>query len=172
MASYNPEFDDALDKVNAIHEAGHAIMTLLTGEALGFMELKHPSEDGWGQGRSARRGPALTPENEVLIKFAGVGAELIYRNMGSAWSYLFRDVGKLDWEKAQPYLRKIEGNRKAVLKNLKSKVIQMLKENWDWVLAVAKKLREKRRLSGAEVEALAPQSSQLLMAHSLGNQIL
>jgi len=37
----------------------------------------------------------------------------------------------------------------------KSKVTQLLRDNWSWVLAVSSLLREKRFLFGSEVAALA-----------------
>lgn len=64
----NDEFYELLDEYNAIHEAGHAVMTLLLGVSLGYVQLMtHPREDENGFGRTARR-EAGTPESEVLIK--------------------------------------------------------------------------------------------------------
>ena len=146
------ELNEILDEANSLHEAGYAIMTLLTGTTLGYIELKHPSEDGWGQGRTARAVPD-GPEREVLIKIAGVGVELIHCGL-LAWSWSSTDSGKRDREAAQPYINAIGGNRRSVIRELKVKVIQMLNENWESVLVVSRMLREKRYLGGEEVAAL------------------
>jgi hypothetical protein len=151
--------DEHLDEYNAIHEAGHAVVTLLLGVFLDCVRLMtHPREDGNGHGRCAR-GNTKDSEDEVLIKFAGVGAELIHGNKGMQWSWLFRGTGKSDWNGAQSYLSDIGGNRRAVVRNAKLKVTRLLQENWGWVLAVSHRLRDKRYLSGAEVAALAADST-------------
>jgi hypothetical protein len=152
------DFYELLDELNAFHEAGHAVMTLLMAVPLGYVQLMtHPSQDGNGFGRTARR-KAEDPESEVLIKFAGVGAELIHRKGGMQWSWLFEGTGKSDWQKAQPYLNALEGSCRAAVKNVKAKVAQLLRDNWSWVSVVASRLRERRYLTGAEVAELATDS--------------
>jgi hypothetical protein len=74
------------------------------------------------------------------------------------WSWLFRGTGTSDWQKAQLYLADISGDRRAVIKDAKSKVARLLNDNWSWVLAVSKRLREERYLTGGEVAGLAPDS--------------
>jgi hypothetical protein len=148
----NPPMTDPFswDKCNAIHEAGHAVMALLLGVPLCRVWL---SEDNDGFGGCAHL--IRDCETEVLIKFAGAGAELILRGFGG-WSILFASSGRGDWREAQFYLRDIGGNHKALVRDTKSRVTQLLRDNWSWVLAVSQKLREKRYLEGCEVAALAP----------------
>jgi hypothetical protein len=74
---------ELLDEVNAIHEAGHAVMALLLGVPLGYVQLNHPSYDGGNGFGCCARGDATNCEAEVLIKFSGVGAELIHRKLGT-----------------------------------------------------------------------------------------
>jgi len=146
---------ELLDEINAIHEAGHAVVTILVGVSLGCVELVHPSQDVGDEFGRCYRGITTDSETEVLIKFAGVGAELIHRNKGEKWSSPFASSGRGDWQAAKPYLDANGDNRRAAVKSAKSKVTQLLRDNWSWVLAVSSLLREKRFLFGSEVAALA-----------------
>jgi len=95
---------ELLDEINAIHEAGHAVVTILVGVSLGCVELVHPSQDVGDEFGRCYRGITTDSETEVLIKFAGVGAELIHRNKGEKWSSPFASSGRGDWQAAKPYL--------------------------------------------------------------------
>jgi hypothetical protein len=141
------------DEHNSIHESGHAVVALLTGTALGYVELSDPS-DFHGNTGGCHRGAAPDVEAEVLIKLAGVGAELIFREMGLAWTFLFESSGRGDWKDLQPFLNQMAGDRKKNLRAAKANVARMLRENWGWVLAVAERLREQRFLLGRELLAL------------------
>jgi hypothetical protein len=153
------DFHARLDELNAIHEAGHAVVALLLGTTLCYVQLNHPSQDGGnGFGRCARLA-ARDCESEVLIKFAGVGAELIHRKMRGAWSLLFSGSGKGDWREARLQLNSMCGNRKALVKAAKSRVTNILEDNWGWVIATSQQLREKRCLTGVEVAACCKQTT-------------
>jgi len=147
---------ERLDIVNCYHEAGHAVMALVLGADFQYVELAHPSQDGGnGFGRSARNG-IVDNESQVLIKFAGVGAELIQRNMGQAWSFLFASSGRSDWKQSQLCIKWMGGDKRRVIKELKAKTTQLLKDNWAWVTCVAEAIREKRFVGCEDVLALRP----------------
>jgi hypothetical protein len=95
-------------------------------------------------------------ESQVLIKFAGVGAELIQRDMGQAWSFLFASSGRGDWKQSQWHIERMGGDKRQVIKSLKAKTTQLLKDNWAWVTSVADAIREKRFLACKDVLALRP----------------
>jgi hypothetical protein len=147
------ELEALVDEANAIHESGHAVITLLLGITLHYVWLNDPS-GGEEFGECARL-DAPDYESEILIEFAGVGTELIHRKMGRRWSFLFASLGRGDWREAQWRLERMGGNRKALVRVAKSRVTQLLEDNWSWVLAVSQRLRKKRYLSGAEVAALS-----------------
>jgi hypothetical protein len=144
-----------LDEINSIHESGHVVIALLTGTTLGYVELSDPS-GFYGNTGGCHRGAAPDVEAEVLIKLAGVGAELIFREMGQAWTFLFESSGTGDWKDLQPFLNRMAGDRKKNLRAAKAKVTRFLLENWEWVVAVAERLRENRFLMSPEVESLRP----------------
>jgi hypothetical protein len=149
----NTTYFERLDRLNAVHEAGHAVMTLLTGTPLGFVRLGHPDDpDSFGGNHRAN---CYEPEDEVLIRFAGVGAELVERNE-RCWSLLFRSSGGEDWMGAQRYIDALDGGRRACILTTKTKVLTLLHENWPWVQAVADELQLSRFVMGAAVEALRP----------------
>ena len=101
------------------------------------------------------RGQAPDDMSELLIRFAGVGAELVHLN-DKCWSFLFRSSGRGDWKDASSYIERIGGDRRAVIKQAKVAAINLLKENWAWVVAVADELRKQRYLTGEQVCALEP----------------
>ena len=139
--------------MDSLHEASHAVMALLVGAYVGDVYLGGSSMDGdFGY---CRRSAAPDDLSEVLIKFAGVGGELIHRNE-TCWSFLFRSSGRGDWKDAAPYIERIGGDRRAVVKQAKAAVTRLLKENWAWVVAVADKLRGQRHLTGEQIWDLVP----------------
>ena len=56
------ELNEILDEATSLHEAGHAVMTLLTATTLGYVELKHPSEDGRGQSKLPKATAHAVPD--------------------------------------------------------------------------------------------------------------
>jgi len=150
------QYYEKLDVINCYHEAGHAVMALMLGADFQYVELTHPSQDGGHVfGRSARIG-LVDSESQVLIKFAGVGAELIQRNMGHAWTTLFASSGRGDWKQSQWHIERMGGDNRQVIKSLKAKTTQLLWDDWAWVTSVADAIREKRFLACEDVLALRP----------------
>lgn len=139
------------DEINAIHKAGYAVVALVLGVPVLTVWMEADGDPFGG----CCRAQAQDSKSEVLIKFAGVGAELIFREF-RGWSLLFTSSGRGDWLEAQAYLNSIGGNRKALIRDMKSEVTQLLKDNWTSVLAVAQKLREQRCLGFYEVASLVP----------------
>lgn len=145
-----------IQRLNAIHEAGHAVMTLLTGTPLVCVRLGHPDDpDGFG---GSYRSNCHEAEAEVLIRFAGVGAELIERNE-RCWSFRFRSSGREDWRDVQRYIDVLDGDRKACIRTMQTKVVKMLREHWPWVQAVADELQRSGVVPGACIEALRPDAA-------------
>jgi hypothetical protein len=142
-----------LDRLNAIHEAGHAVMTLLTSTPLGCVSLGPPDVSGNFGGN--RRAICEDPACEVVIRFAGVGAELIERNE-NCWSFLFRSSGRSDWKGAQSYIGLQGGDVRACISNAKTEVLKLLRGHWQWVESVADELQRSRFVMGAQVEVLRP----------------
>lgn len=139
--------NERLDTINSIHEAGHTVMAMLVGAKVRSVYLDLPCVDGRFGSMSRTY---LGDEEELLIKFAGVGAELIYR--GLTWTWLFSGSGKDDWERAQWNIDKIGGDRRKVVRDAETKVMRLLTLHWDWVLAVASELRAKRRMMEEELD--------------------
>jgi|ERR1039458_2405393 hypothetical protein len=142
-----------LEIMNSLHEAGHAVMALLVGAYV--VEIQIHSANRAGGFGYCKRSPAPDDMSELLITFAGVGAELVHRN-DICWSFLFRSSGRGDWKDAASSIERIGGDRRAVIKKAKASVICLLTENWEWVVAVADKLREHRSLTGEDVWDLNP----------------
>ena len=122
------ELKQRLEILDSLHEASHAVMALLVGASVVEVRLR--------DSKLCQRGPAHDDLSEVLIKFAGVGGELIHFN-DEDWSFRFRSSGRGDWRDAGPYIERIGGDRRAVIKQTKAAVTRLLTENWVWVVAVA-----------------------------------
>ena len=147
------ELKQKLEIINSLHEAGHAVVTILVGTQLLQVQLHAPNwDDDFGY---CMRGQAPDDMSELLIRFAGEGAELVHLN-DKCWSFLFRSSGRGDWKDASSYIERIGGDRRAVIKQAKVAAINLLKENWAWVVAVADELRKQRYLTGEQVCALEP----------------
>jgi hypothetical protein len=143
---------ELLDEVNSIHEAGHAVVAVLLGVEVFYVLSPFPST-AYDLGECSRSSN-VSDEDDVLIKFAGAGAEVMHRKI--TWTMAFRSAAGGDWKASQEAIDRLTLvlPRKQVVKNAKARVIALLTTHWATVLAVAAALREKRRLSGEEVQQI------------------
>jgi len=140
------------DEMGSIHEASHAVMSVLVGSSVVGVWLEGRGSNYVGFCESTI---ATAPQDEVAIKFAGVCGELI-ETQQSCWSICFRDSGRSDWRSSQVSIDHIGGDRRKAIREAKATRLDRLTQHWPWVLAVAHKLRETRYLCGDEVLALRP----------------
>jgi len=96
----------------------------------------------------------VSDEDDLLIRFAGAGAEVIFRKV--SWTMAFRSAAGGDWKASQEVIDELAllEPRKQVVKKAKARVIALLTEQWENVLAVAAALRDRRRLSGGELQQI------------------
>jgi hypothetical protein len=148
---------ELVDRINALHEAGYAVMVVLTGGTVGFVRTVTSADTPGDFGCTYSSGPSAS-EKRLVVVLAGVGAELIART-GWSWLAAFRSAGRGDWQSAQSLLDEIGGNRRAVIREAKAAVTRLLTENWDWISAVAGLLEKERHFSGEQVAACKPVSA-------------
>jgi hypothetical protein len=156
---------ELIDHMNALHEAGHAVMVVLTGGTVRFVYLADPA-GAFSDIGCTKSSEESDPEKRILTVFAGIGAELIHRE-AAYWSTLFEGVGRGDWRNAQPLLREIGGNRRQIIGETKAEVTRLLSENWEWVNEVATLLQKERHINGEQVEACKPTKAEERAAWSV-----
>jgi hypothetical protein len=144
---------ELLDELNRIHEAGHAVVAVRLGVEVFEVFSPFPSSTEYDLGGCARSSN-VSDEDDLLIRFAGAGAEVIFRKV--SWTMAFRSAAGGDWKASQEVIDELAllEPRKQVVKKAKARVIALLTEQWENVLAVAAALRDRRRLSGGELQQI------------------
>jgi hypothetical protein len=175
-------FYQRLDEINSLHEAGHTVAALALGVAVSEVFLQYP-DDHENFGYCARSNN-VSDEDDIVIMFAGAGAEVIHR--GISWTFAFRSAARGDWQKAQEpieaarhagltnrqvielmalgadSLREASARvaatpplpKKVVIATAKTRCLTILREHWDSVVALAAALRSNRRLTDNEVQVI------------------
>ena len=135
----NDELLDRFRKINAIHEAGHAVASLAFGSTVHYACVDNADPLGErGSFGHVARSPQSIIENDLTVCLAGVGAEIVERQDGSTWSGLFHGAGSGDWKNAQWLLReKSAVERRKIIKQCKARSFDILHANWSAVLRTA-----------------------------------
>lgn len=167
------ELLEKIDELNAIHEAGHAVMAALTSTLIHTVVSPMPTLDDHDRFGYVLRSLSANEWSEVLIGLAGPGAEVIHRQ-NATWTDVFRSAGRRDWRRAQRRLimmsDQLNEPRRSLIAQAKSEVLQRLRGNWDWVKAVATALQSERYLTGEQILSLRPVTADTEQHQSRGER--
>lgn len=158
--------------VTALHEASHAVMTVLLGGTVDavFMDDDY-NDDDYYIGRQEEDTPhprcySDTPvehEMAVLVHFAGLAAECVF--LGMTWSKTINHVygGMKVWLQAADcrgakgvidLIAKDDRHHKQVVRHYQKLSIVVVRRHWKYIQTVANALLAKDELDGDEVKQL------------------
>jgi hypothetical protein len=136
--------------IEAFHEAGHAVASVVLGQPLGRAALGLVTLDLRESAR-AWRASAQGQRVGALIALAGPCAEQRLCGYTPEQSArLWATYWKIDFRNALRHLDAIGGSGADAL----SEAAELVREHWDAIERVADALAERGELTGAEVEAL------------------
>jgi hypothetical protein len=128
----------------AIHEAGHAVMCVVSGVGV-VKAVVHESHVDGLRGYVTHSGACL--HDDVMIAVAGVAAVSI-RYREPTWVEIFMGGGSGDWEFAEPLIKSWGCCERQLMREVKWR----LRRHWPAVLALADRLLTEGTLIGMQVE--------------------
>jgi hypothetical protein len=137
----------------AVHEAGHAVIIVVQCRRFGFVEIgdaSHILGDGTVGTRLGRihhePDEFITPRQETMELWGGVCAERLLKPHRS-WLQLILNSGLADLEEINRTMKEFPRDRTIPSEDeLIRATTQLLKENWQFVMAVVNALLERKRL--------------------------